>query len=81
MKITGTQKVEVDVSPEMLKHIVLNYLYENFSWKPEYFIDDGDVCEMAVYTTSHTWKNKETIRKATAADKTVSAMVKEIQKI
>lgn len=79
MKIEGTQKVEIEISEEMRKHIALEYLYEVLKWKSDYFIDENKVAELVTYTTSHTWTQTNTVREASALDKAVYAVVKELK--
>ena len=79
MKIEGTQKVEIEISEEMRKHIALEYLYDTLKWKSDYFIEDSKVAVLETLTTSHTWTQTKTIREASTLDKAIYSVVKELK--
>jgi len=41
MKITGTQKVEINISESQRHLIAIDYISEVFDWDSDYFIEDG----------------------------------------
>ena len=81
MKVKGKQEVEIELSPEMIKHIVLEFLYSNFNWGSQYFIENGKVSTIQEFATTHRWTENKVIRNADNIDKCLYALVKEIKKI
>jgi hypothetical protein len=78
MKVTGTQQVQIDLCDKEAKRLVVEYLCKYFDWKVGYFLEDDYIKERVKYTTSHTWTETETVRKATQTDKHLYTIFKEL---
>jgi hypothetical protein len=76
MKVIGKQSVEIELDDAEARRFVCEYLCKYFGWQNGYFIEDDNVREMVEYATSHTWSEKETVRKATQVDKALQTILK-----
>lgn len=78
IRINATQQIAVSLSDEEARWVTREYIYQKFDWKDSYFIEDGKVCDMVEYTTSHRWESKEVIREAKHTDKLLYQLFKEL---
>lgn len=80
MKIKGQTTTEIEVDDREMKKIVLKYIYDNFDWGENFYINGGDVVERKVFHTTHSWTNNVLKRGATEKDYFVCGMVELIKK-
>lgn len=81
MEINVTQHTKVCISSEEQKRIALQYLYLNFKWSKDHFIEDGSVMQRVEYATSHRWTEEEFVREAKEDDYFVAGTIKLIDKL
>ena len=65
---TVTGQVSITLSPEEEKRIALEYLYKEFGWSRDHFIEDGMVKRNVTQHTTHAWEETETLYEASYAD-------------
>jgi hypothetical protein len=81
MKIEGLQKVEIEISEETQKRIVLDYINKKLNWKDSYFISSsGIVSNRTTCATTHSWDLIEELHRATPLDEALFCVVSEIKK-
>jgi|TARA_Y100000385_G_scaffold274883_1_gene318563 tRNA(Phe) wybutosine-synthesizing methylase Tyw3 len=68
MKITGNQKVEIEISKSQRHFIAADYICEVFDWDSEYFIEDGWVIKREMCHSSHSFQVNNKVREATKQD-------------
>lgn len=83
MKVKATQQLEVDISPEEQKQIVLDYLYTHFNWYPEFFIsqDSNRVFNKVQFNGPHSWEEIQFVRNASPLDYSVSMIIERIKNL
>ena len=79
MKITATQELEISISEKEQERIALNYLFNKFDWKSEYFISEGYVYETVIYRSSHSFRDLKKIREATVRDLHIEKIIESIK--
>jgi hypothetical protein len=75
---TVTGQVSMTISPEDEKQIALEYLYKEFGWSEDYFVQDGMVKERVTNHTTHSWEEVLTLREADQLDKSVDFIVRSL---
>ncbi|MDB4317783.1 hypothetical protein N9973_00635 [bacterium] len=80
MKITGTQKVEIDISEGQRHLIAIDYISEVFDWDSDYFIEEGWVIKREMAHTSHSFEMNNKVRKATKQDNCLYDIFKTLRK-
>jgi hemerythrin len=81
MEINITQYTKACISTEEQKRITLDYLYRNFRWSKNHFIEDEQVMKKMEYATSHPWTEEEFVREAQEDDYFVAGLIKLINKL
>jgi len=80
MKITGNQKVEIEIS-EIQRHLIaVDYISEVFDWDSDYFIEDDWVIKREIAYTSHSFEMNNRIRQATKVDQCLYDIFKTLKK-
>ena len=80
MKITWTQKVEIDISESQRHLIAIDYISEVFDWDSDYFIEDGWVIKREIAHTSHSFEMNNKVREATKQDHCLYDIFKTLKK-
>jgi len=80
MKITGTQKVEINISESQRHLIAIDYIAEVFDWDSDYFIEDGWVIKREIAHTSHSFEMNNKVREATKGDQCLYDIFKTLKK-
>jgi hypothetical protein len=80
MKITGTQKVEINISESQRHLIAIDYIAEVFDWDSDYFIEDGWVIKREIAHTSHSFEMNNKVREATKGDQCLYDIFKILKK-
>ena len=79
MTVRGTTSVEVQISPEEEKRIVIDYLCRKFDWSPAYYIELDQVVHQVLFETSHSWLEKSIVRQATEMDHNIYEIIQAIR--
>jgi tRNA(Phe) wybutosine-synthesizing methylase Tyw3 len=80
MKITGNQKVEIEISEPQRHVIAVDYISEIFKWDSDYFIEEGWVMKRETAYTSHSFEVKNKVRAATKVDQCLYDIFKTLKK-
>jgi tRNA(Phe) wybutosine-synthesizing methylase Tyw3 len=80
MKITGNQKVEIEISESQRHLIAVDYISEVFDWDSDYFIEDGWVIKREIAHTSHSFEMNNRVRQATKGDQCLYDIFKTLKK-
>jgi len=80
MKITGTQKVEIEISEAQRHMIALDYVSQVFEWDSDYFIEDGWVIKREIAHTSHSFEMNNKVREASKQDYCLYDIFKTLKK-
>ncbi len=76
---TVTGQVSITISPEDEKQIALEYLYKEFGWSRDHFIEDGMVKRNVTQHTTHAWEETETLHEADQLDKSVDWIIRSLK--
>jgi len=80
MKITGTQKVEIEISEAQRHMLALDYFSQVFDWDSDYFIEDGWVIKREIAHTSHSFEMNNKVREASKQDYCLYDIFKTLKK-
>jgi|TARA_R110000824_G_scaffold324106_1_gene511083 hypothetical protein len=80
MKVTIQSENIVSLSPSECQRVALSYFYEKFNWKPEYYIEKGNIVIDKIYCGSHAFIIKEPVRAASDEDHLTNDFFKLITK-
>lgn len=80
MKISATQNLELEITQEEQKRICLEFLYQKFNWKSNYFLgNDGKIYCPQTFYSSHSFSNDVLIREATDDDGVLAHLILKIK--
>jgi hypothetical protein len=83
-KITGTQRVEVELDFNDIKNLTIRFLCDQFNWKTSYILkeENGEtrVLEDKEFYSSHSFTSRQKVRVATESDIIISKVINEILK-
>ena len=80
MKITGTQKVEIEISEAQRHMLALDYVSQVFDWDSDYFIEDGWVIKREIAHPSHSFEMNNKVREASKQDYCLYDIFKTLKK-
>jgi len=83
-KITGTQRIEVELDFNDIKNLTIRFLCNQFNWKTSYALKEegGEilVLEDKQFYSSHSFTSRQKVRVATESDLIISKIINEILK-
>lgn len=84
MKISVSQKLEAEISPQEHKRVVLEFFYKYYNWKKDFFVKkiNGVLFLYAreTFHTSHSWEEETEIREATVQDILIHGVIESIKR-
>jgi len=81
MQIKGLRNVDIEISTEEMNRIAIAAICKLFDWSSQWYIEGGKVLDDRVYTSSHVWVERVTIRGATRQDEFVYNTIKQLKTI
>lgn len=81
MQIAATQEIKINITKSEQRKIALAFLYDNFSWNNNMYIENDKVMESVSVGFSYIWADEKVRRDASEQDKAIFKIVESIKQI
>ena len=80
MKVLGKVPLEFEIDNNTVKNICIDKICQIYGWDKNYFICAGNLMIEREYHSSHSWSQREIIRKANEEDAFLVKLISDIRK-